>query len=108
MREIVLQFTVKWHCITLRRALAKRRANRGETEVGGAARLCGVAWRRGQMIRRCACGRRQNLTLHDAFSAASSTDSRRSRRFDRSDSGGSGGGRSRRLDWLNGLPALLN
>ena len=45
MREIVLQFTVKWHGITLRRALAKRRAKRGNRSwsAGAAARRGGAA-----------------------------------------------------------------
>ena len=91
----------------LRRALAKKESKSGETEVGGAALGRDAVGRRVQATRSCACGRRQSLPLHGAFSAASSTDPRRSRRFDRSDSGG-GGGRSRRFDWLNGLPALLS
>ena len=52
MRDIVLQFTVKWHCITLRRALAKRRAKRGNR-----------SWRRGAAARRGGAARTDDTSL---------------------------------------------
>ena len=61
--------------------------------------------RRGRMTRRGACERRQNWTLHDAFSPAILIDWRRSRGIDRSDGGSGGDGGVRRLDRLNRLPA---